>query len=301
MMTHATTPTPDLQASPSRSMSAAWLGIWTLTRREMVRFVRQRSRFAGALAQPIMFWVLFGAGLHGSFKAPDWAMGDMSYQEYFFPGIAVLILMFTAIFSSISIIEDRHEGFLQGVLVSPLPRWGLVVGKLLGGTILAILQAALFLLIGQIMTALGLAPAMSTELGTVNAILLILFMIVVAFSLTGLGFIMAWKLDSVQGFHAVMSIFLMPMWLVSGAFFPGGESGFLAWVIRLNPLTYGVAGIRRLMYSGETPLPASEALPSLQMCLMATLLFAVFTLAGSILVSRRTVSRRSTRTARKRK
>ncbi len=301
MMTHAPTPSPDLQTSPSQAMSAAWLGIWTLTRREMVRFVRQRSRFAGALAQPVMFWVLFGAGLHGSFKAPDWAMSDMSYQEYFFPGIAVLILMFTAIFSSISIIEDRHEGFLQGVLVSPLPRWGLVVGKLLGGTLLAILQAALFLLIGQIMTAFGLAPAMSTEPGAINAILLILFMIVVAFSLTGLGFIMAWKLDSVQGFHAVMSVFLMPMWLVSGAFFPAGESGFLAWVIRLNPLTYGVAGIRRLMYSGEMPLPASEALPSLQLCLTATFLFAAFTLAGSILVSRQTVSRHSSRTPRKRK
>lgn len=287
--------------APDRPAPAAWLGIWTLTRREMVRFVRQRSRFAGALAQPVMFWVLFGAGLHGSFKAPDWATGEMSYQEYFFPGIAVLILMFTAIFSSISIIEDRHEGFLQGVLVSPLPRWGLVVGKLLGGTLLALLQAAVFLLIGHAMAALGLAPAMSTAPGFVSAALLMFFMAAVAFSLTGLGFIMAWKLDSVQGFHAVMSVFLMPMWLVSGAFFPAGETGFLAWVIRLNPLTYGVAGIRRLMYSGESPLPVSGALPSLGLCLAATLLFAALTLTGSILVSRQTVSRNSSREARKRK
>ncbi len=248
-----------------------------------------------------MFWVLFGAGLHGSFKAPDWATGEMSYQEYFFPGIAVLILMFTAIFSSISIIEDRHEGFLQGVLVSPLPRWGLVVGKLLGGTLLALLQAVVFLLIGHAMAALGLAPPMSTAPGFVNAALLMFFMTAVAFSLTGLGFIMAWKLDSVQGFHAVMSVFLMPMWLVSGAFFPAGETGFLAWVIRLNPLTYGVAGIRRLMYSGEFPLPVSGALPSLGLCLAATLLFAAVTLTGSISVSRQTVSRKSSRAARKRK
>ncbi len=248
-----------------------------------------------------MFWVLFGAGLHGSFKAPDWALGEMSYQEYFFPGIAVLILMFTAIFSSISIIEDRHEGFLQGVLVSPLPRWGLVIGKLLGGTLLALLQAALFLLIGQVMAAAGLAPAMSTDLSILNIILLLVFMAVVAFSLTGLGFIMAWKLDSVQGFHAVMSVVLMPMWLVSGAFFPAGETGFLAWVIRSNPLTYGVAGLRRLMYSGESPLPVSGALPSLGVCLAATFLFAALTLTGSVLVSRQTVSSKSSRSASKRK
>ncbi len=290
---------PNVSPAVGSSIASVWLGIWTLTRREMIRFVRQRSRFAGALAQPVMFWVLFGAGLHGSFKAPDWASGEMSYQEYFFPGIAVLILMFTAIFSSISIIEDRHEGFLQGVLVSPLPRWGLVTGKLLGGTLLAILQAVLFLVIGQLMATLGLAPAMSTDSGVLNGVAVVLFMAAVAFSLTGLGFIMAWKLDSVQGFHAVMSVFLMPMWLVSGAFFPAGESGFLAWVIRLNPLTYGVAGIRRLMYSGDVPLPASATLPSLQVCLAATLLFAVLTLTGSVLVSRQTVSRRSSRGSRK--
>ncbi|MBI1314240.1 ABC transporter [bacterium] len=283
---------------------SAWLGIWTLTRREMVRFIRQRSRFVGALAQPIMFWVLFGAGLHGSFKAPDWATGEMSYQEYFFPGIAVLILMFTAIFSSISIIEDRHEGFLQGVLVSPLPRWGLVVGKLTGGTLLAILQATLFLLIGQVMAALNLAPTMSTTLGAVNGALMILFMALVAFGLTGLGFIMAWKLDSVQGFHAVMSVVLMPMWLLSGAFFPSGDSGFLAWVVRLNPLTYGVAGIRRLMYSGGGVLPVesvSSGLPALSLCLAATAVFTVLTLGGSILVSRQAVAQRSTRDSTRRK
>jgi ABC-2 type transport system permease protein len=300
-MTHDSTNSSIVTPAAGTSVAPVCLGIWTLTRREMIRFVRQRSRFAGALAQPVMFWVLFGAGLHGSFKAPDWAAGEMSYQEYFFPGIAVLILMFTAIFSSISIIEDRHEGFLQGVLISPLPRWGLVLGKLLGGTLLAIMQAVLFLVIGQVMATLGIAPAMSTNLSVLNSLTLVLFMATVAFSLTGLGFIMAWQLDSVQGFHAVMSVFLMPMWLVSGAFFPAGESGFLAWVIRLNPLTYGVAGIRRLMYSGDVPLPASATLPSLQSCLGATLLFAVLTLAGSVLVSRQTVSRRSSWDSRKRK
>ena len=109
-----------------------WLPIYTLMLRELVRFFRQRTRVIGALGQPVLFWILFGAGLRGSFEPPEWAPAEMTYQEYFFPGVAVLIVMFTAIFSTISIIEDRREGFLQGVLVAPISRLSLVLGKLSG-------------------------------------------------------------------------------------------------------------------------------------------------------------------------
>jgi ABC-2 type transport system permease protein len=136
-----------------------WLPVWTLTLRELVRFFRQRTRVIGALGQPLMFWILFGAGLRGSFQAPKWAPEGMTYQEYFFPGVAVMILMFTAIFSTISIIEDRREGFLQGVLVAPIPRLSLVLGKLCGGTVLAVLQAVVFLMVGPLHW--GLSPEIS--------------------------------------------------------------------------------------------------------------------------------------------
>ena len=117
------------------------LAVYSLALRELVRFFRQRTRIVGALGQPIIFWVLFGAGLQSSFRGP----ADLSYQEYFFPGVAVMIVMFTAIFSTISIIEDRREGFLQGVLVAPVSRAALVLGKVCGGTVLAVLQAMLAL------------------------------------------------------------------------------------------------------------------------------------------------------------
>lgn len=266
------------------------LAIWTLAKREMLRFVRQRSRFVGALAQPVMFWVLFGAGLRGSFQAPDWAAEGMSYQEYFFPGIAVLILMFTAIFSSISIIEDRHEGFLQGVLVSPVSRLGLVLGKLTGGTMLAMLQAIGFLVLGGILASSGIAPSMSIDVTPLSAVGLILFMTLVAFSLSALGFMIAWHFDSVQGFHAIMSIFLMPMWLVSGAFFPGEGSSVLSWIIRVNPLTYGVAGIRRLLYAGGDTV-ADQGLPSLTVCMLATSFFGGVCVFGAIWLSGRSVAK----------
>jgi ABC-2 type transport system permease protein len=242
--------------------TSLWLPVRTLALRELVRFFRQRSRVIGAVGQPVLFWVLFGAGLRGSFKSPDWAPAgrELSYQEYFFPGIAVMIVLFTAIFSTISIIEDRREGFLQGVLVAPCSRLAVVLGKLCGGTALALLQAGLFL---------ALAPTMGLKLGVGTVIVVMLFLTLLAFTLTALGFLIAWPLDSTQGFHAIMSIFLLPMWLLSGAFFPAEESGWLSWVIRLNPLTYGVAGLRRLLYFGES-LPTAAGLPPLWICVLVT-------------------------------
>ncbi|MCA9064694.1 MAG: ABC transporter permease, partial [Planctomycetaceae bacterium] len=132
---------PDL--SPSFLRTA-----WSLAGRELIRFFRQRTRVIGAIGQPVIFWILFGAGLRNSFQSPDWAQQldhAVTYQEYFFPGIAALIVLFTAIFSTISIIEDRREGFLQGVLVAPVSRASIVAGKLLGGGTLAMIQAGLFL------------------------------------------------------------------------------------------------------------------------------------------------------------
>jgi ABC-2 type transport system permease protein len=275
---HATTlaqPAPQTgDSSPTRPTqgNVFWLAVWTLAVRELVRFFRQRTRVIGALGQPLMFWILFGAGLKGSFQAPPWAPAGMSYQEYFFPGVAVLILMFTAIFSTISIIEDRREGFLQGVLVAPVPRLALVLGKLCGGTALAVLQAIIFLVVGPALTYLGLAPTIPVEFTLASALSTLAFLTLLAFTLTALGYAIAWPLDSVQGFHAIMSVFLMPLWLLSGAFFPGGESAWLSWVIRLNPLTYGVAGLRRLMYA-DVEFPTGHGLPSLSVSVIVTLLF----------------------------
>jgi ABC-2 type transport system permease protein len=257
-----------------------WLPVWTLTVREVVRFFRQRTRLVGALGQPILFWILFGAGLQGSFRGP----AGMSYQEYFFPGVAVLIILFTAIFSTISIIEDRREGFLQGVLVAPIPRLALVLGKLCGGTVLAVLQTLAFLLIGPLLSWIGLSPSINTGLTATNFLSVLLFLSLLALTLTALGYVIAWPMDSIHGFHAIMSVFLMPMWLLSGAFFPGRDSGWLSWVIRLNPLTYGVAGLRRLM---ATDAESVADLPSLGLCVMLTVAFGIVCTAGAVLLTQR--------------
>ena len=257
-----------------------WLPVYTLALRELVRFFRQRTRVTSALGQPILFWVLFGAGLHGSFQAPSWASGmEMSYQEYFFPGVAVMIVLFTAIFSTISIIEDRREGFLQAVLVAPISRLSLVLGKVFGGTALAVIQVAVFL---------ALAPFVGIKLGVGIVLAALLWLTLLAFTLTALGFVIAWPSDSTQGFHAIMMVFLMPMWLLSGAFFPA-EGGWMSYVVAANPLTYGVAGLRRILYGNA--LPATSTLPSLGVCLMVTLLFAAVCLGLSVWLTHRRSAR----------
>jgi len=264
----------------STAASHAWLAVFTLAQREWVRFVRQRNRVFGAIGQPLIFWLLFGAGLGPSFQLPGTA-GTLSYREYFFPGSLILILLFTAIFATISIIEDRREGFLQSVLVAPAPRWAMVFGKVLGGSLIALAQGLLFLLLGL---TLGIRLSPLSFAATTG------FLLLVSLALVSLGFVLAWQLDSTQGFHAIMSVFLMPMWLLSGAFFPPGND-WLGWVIRLNPLTYGVAGLRRLLYWTASPerhaAAIPDSLPSLPVCLLVTVLFAVIMFIAACLTARR--------------
>jgi ABC-2 type transport system permease protein len=235
-----------------------WPVVGSLAERELVRFFRQKNRVFGALGQPIIFWLLFSEGLKSR---------DLNYA-HFFPGTLVMILLFTAIFATISIIEDRREGFLQGVLVAPIPRWSMVFGKVLGGAAIAMLQGLLFLVLG----CLTVKEVDPTVLGFLLAVVL---MFVISVALTALGFVLAWRMDSTQGFHAIMSVFLFPRWLLSGAFFPSGGSGLLGWIVAINPLTYGVAGLRQYLQTSA----ADAELPSLALCWGISLLFAAVMLA----------------------
>jgi len=229
--------------------------ITTLAHRELVRFFRQRNRVIGALVQPVLFWLLFSTGLRGS---------NLGF-EFFFPGTLAMILLFTAIFATISIIEDRREGFLQSVLVAPAPRWAMVLGKVLGGAAIAMLQALLFLALGWL--TMGLTSPL------VDVLLAVLLMSCIAVALTALGFFIAWRMDSTQGFHAIMSVFLFPMWLLSGSFFPADEASWLTTISKFNPLTYGVAGLRHYLQFGEETTFAMAWQPSLPVCWLVTVAF----------------------------
>ena len=244
-------------------MSLHWPAVWSLASRELKRFVRQRNRVFGALAQPVLFWALFGSGLDPSFRAAG--RSNVGYVEYFFPGVVVLTLLFTAIFTTISIIEDRNNGFLQSVLIAPIGRSTIVCGKVLGTTILAVGQAGL---------VLALAPVSGLHLSIPEIAGGLVLLTLIAIGLAGLGFSIAWRMDSTQGFHAIMTAFLMPMWFLSGAFFPAaGLPLWLATLVTLNPLTYGVAAFRRVLYWSDPA--AARDLPSLAASLIVVVAFAV--------------------------
>jgi ABC-2 type transport system permease protein len=187
-----------------------------------------------------------------------------------------MILLFTAIFSTISIIEDRREGFLQSVLVAPISPMVVVLGKVLGGTALAFGQGLVFLV---------LAPFVGFSFTPVSFLLALVVMFVVSFALTALGFCIAWRMSSSQGFHAIMNLFLMPMWFLSGALFPAsGAMKGLAWVIRANPLSYGLSALRQTMdWRG-----VSTAVASFGVSLTVSVLFALvlFALASAIATGR---------------
>ncbi|MFZ5471243.1 MAG: ABC transporter permease, partial [Myxococcota bacterium] len=212
---------------PSRSLiRLSWATVRVLWGRDVVRFFRQRSRVVGALAQPIIFWLVLGAGFSGSFRAPGVPEGH-SYLEYFFPGVVTMVLLFSAIFATITVIEDRREGFLQAVLAGPGSRFSLVLGKALGASTVALLQAGLFLFF---------APFAGVRFADVDVLQLASVMVLAALSLTGLGFTLAWWLNSSTGYHAVMSVLLIPMWVLSGAMFPlAGAHPIVAAVMKANP------------------------------------------------------------------
>lgn len=249
-----------------------WMATYALWWRDVRRFLGQGSRVAGSLATPVVFWALLGAGLGRSFTAAGTA-SDGGYLQYFFPGTLAMIVLFSAIFSTISVIEDRQQGFMQGVLVAPVPRAAIVLGKLLGGTTIALWQAALFLLLAPL-AGIGLDAWGAAQALGVTALL--------ALALTGLGFLIAWWLDSTQGFHAIMNLLLVPMWLLSGAVFPAaGAATWLQWIMAANPMTYGVAALQRVLLGHADG-------PSLTASLSITALFgAAMLAAGVALVERR--------------
>ena len=244
-------------------MKGAWGAVRALWWREVVRFARQPSRIVGAVGSPLVFWVLIGSGLSGSFRLPG-GPAEVSYLQYFFPGTIALVLLFAAIFSTISVIEDRREGFLQAVLVAPVPRWTIVAGKVGGGATLAFLQGLLFLPLAPLA---GLAPGVAGFAAAAVA------MAVLAVALTAVGLAFAWKVSSTQGFHAVMNLVLVPLWLLSGAFFPlAGGPAWLTWTMRVNPLTYGVEALRAFLAPGvgtSPVLPQSLAAPWTALALVA--------------------------------
>jgi ABC-2 type transport system permease protein len=245
----------------------------SLCHRECVRFFRDRARAASSIVTAVLFWVLIGFGLGGSF-APLGMPREMGSIEYLYPGTVVFVVLLTAIVGTFSLIEDRREGFLQGVIVAPVPRSAIVMGKVLGGSAIAVAQGALLLLVAPLV-------GIPFHAGGIGAALVALFL--VAFAFNALGFVLAWRMESIQGFHGIVNLILMPMWFLSGALFPvAGAARGLEIAMRVNPVTYGLAAFRESLYAGAAAGPVAA-----QSAWLVTIAFAATAFALAVVVARR--------------
>lgn len=217
---------------------------FSLAKREFTRFIRQPQRVIGTVAQPLLFWLFLGAGFGGSFRPAG--MENVTYLEYFYPGVMLMMMLFASIFSSITIIEDRDAGFLQGVLVAPVSRLAIVLGKVLGATSIAMIQTLIFTIA---------APFLGLHLGAGSLVLLLMGFLLTGIGFSALGFLLAWGMKSTSAFHAVMMVFLMPLWMLSGALFPiGNVPGWMKAVMLANPVSHALVIIRAPFYGGPERL-----------------------------------------------
>src|SRR5215467_2809247 len=245
-------------------LSNFFLPAATLWQRELVRFWRQKSRLLGVIASPLVIWLLIGYGSN--------SLGR------FYAGALVLTVMFSAIFSTISIIEDRREGFLLSMLVSPAPRTSLVLGKILGSATLAWIQGLIFLCFAPL-------AGVSINLADLGPIIAAIFLI--SFTLTGMGFVIAWKMETTSGFHAIMNLLLVPMWMVSGALFPMSTAhGWIKALMWINPLTYSIALLNALLRIGG-------GMPALFPSLVITAAFGIVLLLVSGFMANQKAARSS--------
>ncbi len=205
--------------------------IYTIWLREMIRFTRARSRIISSLAMPFFWMIFIGIGLGSSVTLPG-----VDYITFLAPGILGMIILFTSMFSGLSVIWDRQFGFLKEILVAPVSRTCIMLGKTLGGATVALINALLMLLlaaaIGAVSIGLGVFPAL-------------LFMLLTAVCFVSIGLIIASRMRSMEGFQMIMSFIIMPIFFLSGALFPlSNAPAWMRYASYFDPLTYGVDGLR---------------------------------------------------------
>ncbi len=232
---------------PGGGLQANLHGIYIIWYRDVLRYSRDRARIVASLGQPLLFLVVFGSGLSASLGVGvTQQLGNVSYVRFLYPGIISMAVLFTAIFAAISIVWDREFGFLRELLVAPVSRASVVLGKALGGSTIAMIQGAILLVLAPIL-GVGLTPA--------NVFELLGLMFLTAFAISSMGILIASRLQTMESFQMIINFFVMPMFFLSGAFFPlRGLPGWMAVLTRLDPVAYGVDPMRRTLL-GSTLAP----------------------------------------------
>jgi len=224
-------------------MAEIWRGTWVVAYRELLRFVSERSRILSSFAMPLLFLVIFGAGFTNVIGtlAPG-----VNFIQFMYPGIIAMTVLTSSLFAGISVVWDREFGFLKEILVAPIGRTGIVLGKAIGATFVALLQALIML---------ALAPILGVSLSPGLVAGLIPLVVVISLGLSGLGILIASFMTSQQGFQVLIQILIFPLIFLAGVFFPVNAVPLWMEVIsKINPLTYGVDAIRQLFLGSNVGL-----------------------------------------------
>lgn len=248
--------------------------IYVLVAREFKKFVRERSRLISTIARPLLWLFLVGAGM-SRLISPD---AGMPYTQFIFPGILGMTILFSSIFSSISIIWDKEFGFFKEILAAPVSRLSIVIGKGLSGTVVSTLQAAIVLL---------LFPLLGFRLGPVQILEVLLIALAMSFCISTFGILIATFYDSYESFSVIMNFIVMPMFFLSGAMYPVKLlPDALAVAAKINPLTYGVDALKNIIFPPEAG-PMSADFSLMTNVTVLVLLSVIFVTAGARLFERK--------------
>ncbi len=248
--------------------------IYVIVAREFKKFIRERSRLISAVARPLIWLFFIGAGMSRLVRPVE----GVTYTQFIFPGILGMTILFSSIFSSISIIWDKEFGFMKEILVAPVSRFSIVVGKALSGTVVSTLQAIVILCF---------FPILGLELGVFNIIGTIALCAVLAFCISSFGIVLATFYESYESFSVIMNFIVMPMFFLSGAMYPVKLlPDILKYASKINPLTYGVDALKHLL----TPLHSGPMSPDFSLATditVVTLMTMAFVIVSARLFERK--------------
>ena len=232
--------------------------IYIIWLRELKKFIRDRSRLVSSIAQPLIWLLLIGTGFGATFGK----VGDLQYIQFMFPGILVMTLLFSSMFSAISIIWDREFGFLKEMLVAPIRRTSIAIGKAIGGASRSTIQGVIILIF---------SPLIGINMTIQKFLLIVPLMFFIAFTISGIGIIIAARMESFEGFNLIVNFVIMPMFLLSGAIFPiSNLPPWLSTIVNINPLSYGVDIVRWVMTGISERSPALDLTVLSLICVLTT-------------------------------
>jgi len=241
--------------------------IYVICLREFIKFFREKSRLLGTLARPVLWLFVVGNGMSALIRP----QAGFSYLHFIFPGMIGMTILFSSIFSSISIVWDREFGFMKEMLVAPISRLSIVFGKAISGTFISVAQAVIIL---------ALIPILGIRITTVQFIEVVALSVLVSFCITSLGILIAARLTSFDGFNIIMNFLVMPMFFLSGAMYPVSSMPIaLRALSHINPLTYGIDAFKHILLRNGTPPLGPEFPLSLDLLIVTSISVIMITLA----------------------